>query len=925
MRIPVLRWDDESLLASLAYSGSSRAAWPRLEFQWAKSARDALRVLLRPAWALEVPQLAVLPVNPLRLLENMRDALPRGPPLTPLQHARWMLHLLQEVRRLHWRAAARAPRPQDFCDPRTLHQRDLPSRLRQELTATTSIHARPELRAQAAFALLLSGPTMCQDAAVSQQGAEDFSAALLLRYARGIVSPGEGVGAVGASSIGEPSTQGALNVFHYSGIAGTNITTSGLPRFKQLINAVNTSDSANMMLLPSAPFNSEAEAQAAAKRLCSTRLADIVASARTVRGDSSAELGSLDRREALLMRGAQFTGTGASSSTAPLVMCARKKLQARLLQREEASDELQSRAPSAKPRRGAAAELSALSPCKHAVEFELDKSAMVRKALEPWDVALSLQQLLGLDCALVLASEEFEDRWLLRVRPLRTLQMSSARDDSTHAAIAEAFMDALMGDVVVRGLSSVSTSLGLKVTRDAVCADTGGMQRTSEWAISTLGSDLHAAALLPGMDLRRIMSNNVQEVCAVLGIEAAVSLVASELQRTLCFEGSYVDPRHPQLLADTQGRGGAIMALNCHNMEDMGSSLLQRASFERTLPVLQCAALFAQSDVLGGATEKQIVGLPVHVGTGVVEVMSSEPLPLPASHAYVGPLARKRVSVDGLNSGMDSGPVMPLSVVAGSTESCGVAPLGILPMDEASDEETFQVKPMHAGALRAGPLHAWHPVERGVLMPPAEQLAVETSLASVLEDWHARAMLGQGVLLRTRLTAATADQSSRIERRLHSFLGWDSAPQDGGWEQVSDISYADGRGREVHTLVEHGGMSSGHLLRNHVHKTVLSSWQLAEGLSATLLAEEQVRDLPAAVDMARALVKQRKVFEHGGWAYVLCRWWSGASLLDAEDRQRREAPTWDVRIELWKPQTALAATPSLARDAAARWWSLLHE
>ena len=35
-------------------------------------------------------------------------------------------------------------------------------------------------------------------------------------YFKGIVNPGEGVGAVGSSSIGEPSTQMTLNIFHYS-------------------------------------------------------------------------------------------------------------------------------------------------------------------------------------------------------------------------------------------------------------------------------------------------------------------------------------------------------------------------------------------------------------------------------------------------------------------------------------------------------------------------------------------------------------------------------------------------------------------------------------------------------------------------------------------------------------------------------------
>ena len=61
-----------------------------------------------------------------------------------------------------------------------------------------------------------------------------------------MIQPGEGVGAVGSSSIGEPSMQLTLNVFHFSGIASKNVTISGLPRFKELINAADTSATANM-------------------------------------------------------------------------------------------------------------------------------------------------------------------------------------------------------------------------------------------------------------------------------------------------------------------------------------------------------------------------------------------------------------------------------------------------------------------------------------------------------------------------------------------------------------------------------------------------------------------------------------------------------------------------------------------------------
>uniref|UniRef100_A0A7I4YH32 DNA-directed RNA polymerase subunit n=1 Tax=Haemonchus contortus TaxID=6289 RepID=A0A7I4YH32_HAECO len=51
------------------------------------------------------------------------------------------------------------------------------------------------------------------------------------------IEPGSAVGAIAATSIGEPSTQMTLKTFHFAGVASMNIT-QGVPRIKEIINAV---------------------------------------------------------------------------------------------------------------------------------------------------------------------------------------------------------------------------------------------------------------------------------------------------------------------------------------------------------------------------------------------------------------------------------------------------------------------------------------------------------------------------------------------------------------------------------------------------------------------------------------------------------------------------------------------------------------
>ncbi|KAI6190923.1 DNA-directed RNA polymerase subunit [Aphelenchoides bicaudatus] len=54
---------------------------------------------------------------------------------------------------------------------------------------------------------------------------------------KAFIEPGTAVGAVSATSIGEPPTQMTLKTFHFSGVASMNIT-EGVPRIKEIIDAV---------------------------------------------------------------------------------------------------------------------------------------------------------------------------------------------------------------------------------------------------------------------------------------------------------------------------------------------------------------------------------------------------------------------------------------------------------------------------------------------------------------------------------------------------------------------------------------------------------------------------------------------------------------------------------------------------------------
>ena len=61
------------------------------------------------------------------------------------------------------------------------------------------------------------------------------------KFITSLVQPGEMVGILAAQSIGETTTQMTLNTFHHAGVGASSIvTTSGVPRMKEIVNVAKT-------------------------------------------------------------------------------------------------------------------------------------------------------------------------------------------------------------------------------------------------------------------------------------------------------------------------------------------------------------------------------------------------------------------------------------------------------------------------------------------------------------------------------------------------------------------------------------------------------------------------------------------------------------------------------------------------------------
>lgn len=142
-----------------------------------------------------------------------------------------------------------------------------------------------------------------------------------------------------------------------------------------------------------------------------------------------------------------------------------------------------------------------------------------------------------------------------------------------------------------------------------------------EYVIYTAGSNMPKVMQLQHVDISRTITNSISEIYNVLGIEAARNAIIGEASKTLEEQGLMVDIRHIMLVSDIMTNDGDVKAIGRHGISGRKSSVLARAAFEITSTHLLRAGMTGEVDTLDGVAENIIVGQPVTLGTGAVNLI----------------------------------------------------------------------------------------------------------------------------------------------------------------------------------------------------------------------------------------------------------------------------------------------------------------
>lgn len=169
------------------------------------------------------------------------------------------------------------------------------------------------------------------------------------------------------------------------------------------------------------------------------------------------------------------------------------------------------------------------------------------------------------------------------------------------------------------GIDGIESASRRQIQKHVV--NDGDVVETDVQIIDTVGSKLSHVALIPWVNIHETYTNDIYEILDILGIEAATSMLFSELKNTISFDGSYVDDRHISVLVNTMTHRGFIMPMSRHGINRVDTNPLVRCSFEETVDVLHDVSAFSENDNFNGVTQTIMSGQLSRIGTGVVDLL----------------------------------------------------------------------------------------------------------------------------------------------------------------------------------------------------------------------------------------------------------------------------------------------------------------
>jgi len=400
------------------------------------------------------------------------------------------------------------------------------------------------------------------------------------RYYQGLVQPGESVGIVAAQSIGEPATQMTLNVFHLSG-TGNKAVTTGIPRLKELINAVKSLKTPGMTVY--LDENLRTDPIAARRIKCALEHCTLAHLVETIDihhdPDYTQSIAVQDRRWLDIVNDIPDDDMPPPNTLHPWL-------------------------------------LRMVLSRKSLVEKDISIEDVVDKLLATFD-----------DEIVVFHSDDNAEELVLHVRMYKDHDdVDQAEEESTSTAFAflESIKTDLINNLTVKGVPGIDKAFISQKPIVEYGGDGALSTNRKEFIIETDGINLKDVVKISGVDAQRIYCNDPREMMNVFGIEVARATLIEEIRNVIESGGSYINYRHLCLLCEVMTSRGQIMSITRHGINKTEAGPLTKCTFEQTVDILVDAAVYGESDNVRGVAENLMLGQLAPIGTGMMDIYEKD-------------------------------------------------------------------------------------------------------------------------------------------------------------------------------------------------------------------------------------------------------------------------------------------------------------
>jgi DNA-directed RNA polymerase beta' subunit len=465
---------------------------------------------------------------------------------------------------------------------------------------------------------------------------------IVLMYKRAIVAPGEMVGMIAAQSIGEPTTQLTLNTFHSAGVASKSNVTRGVPRIEEILSLSENTKNPSLTIYMKKDEETDKDSVRDKIPVVEITLLGEIVEMVEICFDPD-DMNTLIEQDKAVMtqyfefekmvdecmttiasvgedqgqgKEGQSTGEGGelveeliSSTAATSLNKAGGVVGAAAT---EAQQHQQQQAPNEKS--------------KWIIRMTMNKEEMLDRKISMDDVHFALKNTYGGEVT-CMYTDYNADNLIFRIRLNNIITNSKKKnsnplslDQSDQIYILKNFQDNMLNNIVLRGVKGLSNVLLRKITDSVVKVD-GSYTKKETWVLDTTGTNLLTALSLDYIDVTRTISNDIQEIYNVLGVEAARVAILTELSEVMEFDNTYINYHHLIMLADRMTASANMVSIFRHGINNDDIGPIAKASFEETPEMFLKAARHAELDEMRGVSANVMCGQEGYFGTSCFQVL----------------------------------------------------------------------------------------------------------------------------------------------------------------------------------------------------------------------------------------------------------------------------------------------------------------